>query len=219
MAYVRITEDLKDTIRAKIGAMQRDATATYKIEAPAPGTELNAQFLEEAHKALWSAHPEMRGITPDDWCVQSTETSLTLREAGGNREVNIRLEAPLVAPPNADIRHRRSIVVLTKGETPPEVMAWFENAATALAEQEQVAQTFRNVDHQVNTFLGTQASLNAALKAMPELENYVPQRYLDRVNQQVERRTPTKKADVEAIVDRDALVSLAAAHRITQSMK
>ena len=60
-----------------------------------------------------------------------------------------------------------------------------------------------------------QASLNSALKDMPEIELYIPLRYMVKIREQAEPRA-SKKANVadELNIDTDALASIAIAHRM-----
>ena len=79
---------------------------------------------------------------------------------------------------------------------------------------------FDGIKEQLTTFMSKHASLNTAIKELPELEMYVPQGYLDRLAEETVRTTPTKKELVDddgVELDMEAITRAAIAHRITSS--
>ena len=82
---------------------------------------------------------------------------------------------------------------------------------------------FDGIKTQLIAFMGKHASLNTAIKELPELEMYVPQSYLDKLAEETIRTKPTKSEldddDDEVTVDVEAITRAAIAHRITSSTK
>ena len=66
--------------------------------------------------------------------------------------------------------------------------------------------------------MGKHASLNTAIKEMPELKLYVPSHYIEKLEKQENRIKAKPKApttDDDVAVDVEALTRAAIAHRIT----
>jgi hypothetical protein len=82
---------------------------------------------------------------------------------------------------------------------------------------------FEGIKTQLTTFMSKHASLNTAIKDLPELEMYVPQEYLDRLAEETVRSKPAKSTldddDDEVELDMEAITRAAIAHRITSSGK
>ena len=79
-----------------------------------------------------------------------------------------------------------------------------------------VREQFKVVENQLHAFMQQHASLNAMLTEMPELEMYVPDRYMTKVRAKSEPRAkverPTNVQDLN--IDVDALAAAAITHRM-----
>ena len=80
---------------------------------------------------------------------------------------------------------------------------------------------FDGIKEQLTSFMGKHASLNTAIKELPELEMYVPQEYLDRLAEETVKHKKVfplaNDDDDEVKVDVEAITRAAIAHRITSS--
>jgi len=78
----------------------------------------------------------------------------------------------------------------------------------------EVKKKYDNIVDQVTTYLKSCKSLNAAIRALPDIRLYIPQSYLDRVDAKVERRVAESKAEEHAaVVDTSLIVSTAVMHK------
>ena len=95
---------------------------------------------------------------------------------------------------------------------------WLDDANTRNTERGVIAEQYRTIEDQLREFMNQHASLNAAVKEMPEIEMYVPEKYISKLREATAPRTkksaqPSNVADIG--IDRDALATIAIAHRIT----
>jgi hypothetical protein len=94
---------------------------------------------------------------------------------------------------------------------------WVDKEIANQAQRRTVQQQYREVERQVIGFLRTHASLNAAIKEMPEIEMYVPAAYISKMHEAVAPRVK-KEEQQSAIhdlgIDRNALAAVAIAHRV-----
>jgi len=222
MAYVRKTQTLVDGIGYKVESM-RDAEVKLRGKnkvALEIGTPLYNDVRHAIESAVWSEAPELKDKIPDDWCKHEDVMSATFRPEGENTfnvdVTRVTFETSvgdkLKLPPNVS---RWDTIPVNEKYTTQAVRDWVAGRLAIERSQKETYDLFGNIKQQITDFLETHASLNAAVKAMPELELYVPQEYIDKLKEKTVR---VKKETVEAPevnVDVEALTRAAVAHRIT----
>ena len=101
-------------------------------------------------------------------------------------------------------------------------MAWFKGGKSNESLKKATEDKFNKVEAQLKSFMEQHASLNTAIKEMPEIEHYVPTEYIEKLHAPSVPRSKTAprpdKTTVEDLgIDRDALTSAAVAHQIASS--
>ena len=101
----------------------------------------------------------------------------------------------------------------------PLIKEWVDERYKQDKNKGETLDMFTDIKSQLTSYLESHASLNMALKDMPELEMYVPQEYLDRIAEETVRvKKEKEESAVTALgIDVDALTRAAVAHRITSS--
>jgi len=222
MAYVKITEQLIGDTTRKIRGMRSQAMSVYETPPPQIDTPLMAACIEVLEAVLWKEAPEFRGCLPEDWTRRTGSVHVEfikdiLSKQASTGRILIESSTGIEAPPYTDIRYgTKTVRIGNLDDTPPEFKDWFNNGVKLGTERYETKQKFATVEQQIIAFLRTHNSLNTAIKAMPELEAYIPYSYMERLNTKVERsvnKSAQETAKVE--VDLDTVVGLAVAHRIT----
>jgi hypothetical protein len=180
-------------------------------------------MVEVLNNVVWSEAPELKGKIPKSWLQHHNDARLNFRNDEGVCFASLWLD-----PPRGD---KFSFPLKYSGYNRPEVdihpqhynevvKKWAATELASKAKRAEIEDQFGTVLDQVTAFMGQHASLNAAVKAMPEIELYVPDEYLSRM------RAPTppraKKAAPEVVIeelniDVNALASAAIAHRIASA--
>ena len=98
------------------------------------------------------------------------------------------------------------------------VKEWLVKQHTLDSQRSQTRDMFNGIEEQLTKFLGRHASLNTAIKEMPELKLYVPDEYMRKLEQKSTPRTqsPVKSAVEDLDIDIDNITRLAIAHRMTK---
>lgn len=220
MAYVRKTQKLIDDVVANLQKMRHAALAPLCEEGPTD-TATQTAVRESVVAAAWGLAPHLRGQIPETWLdVRSKVYVKFMRDDGTIRHKFELLvpESDKIAVPVDNSGYWRTVDV-SPAYVNEEAEKWLATIDELQAKAEQARQQYDTLQSQLTMFINSHASLNAALKEMPELEMYIPQEYLDRVLQEVEPRDRRNESNVERLeIDRDALVSIAVAHRITASL-
>jgi hypothetical protein len=220
MAYVRKTQKLVDDVVANLQKMRHAALEPLCAEGPTDTTTHTA-VRESVVAAAWGLAPHLRGQIPDKWLdVRSKVYVKFMRDDGTIRH---RFELSVPDSDKIEVPVDNSGYWRTVDVSPAYVNAdtekWLATIDELQAKAEQTRQQYDTLQGQLTMFINSHASLNAALKEMPELEMYIPQEYLTRVHEEVEPRERRKESNVERLeIDRESLVSIAVAHRITASV-
>jgi len=226
MAYVRITDTLVKDVKRNIAMMSSKAEALYKTDTPEPGTPLYEKIVEAAMASAWSAAPHLRGKLPQCWVRPLDSLYVRFLDDDGSCHITVSLVPAFAGSfevPPADDRFSYSDRLTVKLSSPeaqdPLIKQWLNEEAYRAEKRREIVIEYREVQHQINAFLRSHPSLNAALKEMPELELYVPASYMDKYRAKAAPRAkPEKSTAVEEIgIDRDKLTALGVSHRVTTS--
>lgn len=218
MAYVRKTDTLVQDIVNHVRQMSRDAQHPYRTDTLDVGTPEYVAMSQAVVDESWSAAPELQGKVPAEWCTKPQRTDVLVKDAADKlyakfsierTETNPVILSPAYSSMYPDVKVRYENLIGT-------AKTWVDNVNTNTAKCEEIKESFEIVEHQLKGFMKQHASLNAALNEMPELEMYVPNKYMQKYRAasapraKVER--PTNVEDLN--IDVNALASAAITHRI-----
>lgn len=222
MAYVRMTKQLCDEVRAKLETMKRVALEKHPRGNLPPGVE--AEIKTHVEGIIWGEYAHLKNQMPEEWTCSRTTTVRFFSDEWSPLTAENR--ACVVSkiylndtrtPPNsgygssADVRFE---------DLPPAAQAWVGQEAQWEKQRKTIAHEYKTLTDQLIGFLESHASLNTALKEMPELEMYIPSDYMRRVQQAVKKRANTssdQKVKEQPFVDRQALAAMGVAHRIASA--
>jgi hypothetical protein len=101
-------------------------------------------------------------------------------------------------------------------EMSEDVKAYALGAGDRKAKKTEIKESYASTRMQLRLFLEQHASLNAALTTMPELELYVPEKYMAKFREKAAPRVKEKVTYAEDLgIDVDVLAANAIAHRLT----
>jgi hypothetical protein len=208
--HVGITRELKDDVSSRIrNHFRRKA---YQLEFGCDSIS-QTYTLPRDHsiipRIIWGEHEHLLALMPKEWCKRLTgdfalrvQTKVPGQENFCSVRINVKNNTELVAPPGFDHYREHTIPY----DLCPEIQKYFD---LHVREQAFEAQ-WNRINHDVREFLKSNKSLNAAVKAWPELRAYIPSEYLERVDKKPERKAQQEKAaQVLANIDRDGAVAAA----------
>ena len=230
MAYVRRTETMCDDIAARIDRMKQKALAPHEqgnIEIDTP--EWNAA-RDAIQTAAYSDAPELQGKLPDDWLQPYSQiyTNFIMKSSDPEKSstsidttVHAKEHMKIKVPKHIDLSGYNSRQIKIEYSQCNEVLkGWLDGQTAISAKRKEIASQYSTIKTQINQLLRKHASLNAALKEVPELEMYVPDEYMTKFRAVSEPRVRGGSADKpnyadDIGIDRDALTAIAVAHRVT----
>jgi hypothetical protein len=210
MAYVSISQDLRNAVRSNIDTMRRMERDGIKM--PEAIQDKTASGLDPTMEQLvWGVHYPLKAVMPKEWLRETESVNLRTKitfEDGSSQKVGVRVtfSPRMTTPPNAD-RYGYDIDLPADHPSVPDLIAYH-------TEMRYIDKRWKEVGTQIMEFLGACKSLNEALKLWPDVRIYIPKEFLERAERKVERTT--NSGGVEAIkkVDTDAAVSAAAIARM-----
>ena len=219
MAYVRKTQELVDGIRDQVRTMSKAAREPYSDSDPAAGTPEYEILREAAIDASFADAPHLKGKLPEAWLGRPHRVRGYISK-DGQRVASFDLRSTEANPIYLSPSDRSSWAdVHMKYENLSErAQAWVDGAAARKATYESIKEKFNVVEKQLRDYMSAHSSLNTALKELPDLEMYVPDRFMRKYRAAAEPRAkapkPTNVQDLN--IDVDALAAAAITHRITQ---
>lgn len=217
--YVRKTQTLITDIEHEVYKMQQSAISKLTSENNVEiGTPLHAEIKTAIENTLWELAPDLKDKMPKEWLSDETHVMVDF-PSDEHRTVRYNFGSQtgdeLKIPPH--FRRWDDIHISQKYWTPL-IQEWLSTQHNAEVERQKIVDSYHTISSQLTSFMTKHASLNTALKEMPELELYVPSEYMQRVNKKEVRGkpTPTKPTTCDDVeVDVDALTKAAIAHRVT----
>jgi hypothetical protein len=218
MAYVRITDEMRKRVGETVERMKQNEIRHLQIDELSVGTPEYESIVAIIEDDAWGKFLPLKAQMPSEWF--STIDSVEARFMDTN---GLTVHRPRVVlsdphdkfPPNVS---RWGLSVNIRIEKCNDVVVtWLANIAVAKEKKKECEAKFSTIRAQLLNFLTQHASLNTALKELPELEMYVPSDYMDRVREKVVRNKPeprTAAEDEPPLVDKDLLTSTAVAARI-----
>ena len=220
MAYVRRTQTLmEDVSNTVISMMHAELSKTKKALSIEIGTPLHDEVRKAVIKAAWHEAPDLVDKLPDSWC--KFESSIRVKFDSGDDWNNVRKDLEVAdtdkikLPPTYN---KWNDVKLNSATWSPTITSWLAEIHAQEAKDNEVKDMFNGISDQLTSFLGKHASLNTAIKEMPELKLYVPDEYIARLEQKSAPRTQTQTQSVveDLDIDVDNITRLAVAHRMTK---
>lgn len=212
MAYVAISQKLKDHVVHSIDKMRDVEMTTTKVAIPRidPSSTFGMQLI-------WQSAVGIASQVPQSW--------LQKRDTMG-------LEAMLTPEAGAPFRHTFRVGMTKEAGMPPDTNGYMSNyrkltqeeaQAPELAEyfaatiaSHEIKERWNKIRLQVLNFLDECKSLNEALKLWPQVNMYVPKEYLDRVAEKVEAKPKeSRAADALKSLDTNLAVSSAVIARMS----
>jgi len=221
MAYVRKTQTLIDDVANTVNSMmQAEMSKQSKANDVSIGTDLHRDIAELYSQESWKLAPDIKDKMPDEWCKLTD--SVDIRFVNGDDYNNVRLElgfpdnAKLKLPPTFN-RYSNAISI-EESSCGALVKEWLAKQHNLDSLRSQTREMFGGIEEQLTKFLGRHASLNTAIKEMPELKLYVPDEYIRKLEQKSTPRTqsPVQSAVEDLDIDLDNITRLAVAHRLTK---
>ena len=218
MAYVRRTDALVALVERKVlNMMDEELVRVHKREDIDIGTPLYDDVRVAVEGVLWKPAPELMDKMPKEWCRHEDSMSTSFKIDAGFKSVRYTLESPtddpLKLPPNAS---RWDTIDVEESDMTPLIKEWVTRRLATEVKRDETVDLFGSIGTQLRDYLLSHASLNTALKEMPELEMYIPQDILDKVSEKVVRAKKEKEDVVDKLgIDVDALTRAAVAHRLT----
>lgn len=223
--YVRKTMTLVEDIRNTVDSMKHsEMKKLYKGNNIPLDTPLHSDVKRVIENVLWKEAPDLKDKMPESWCKIEDGISISFvhaHEPSVNTHCHFEtpLDDKLKLPPTysrygTDCRIEQSDATAL-------IKEWLLGIKDQEKNKKETEDMFEGIKTQLTTFMGKHASLNTAIKDLPELEMYVPQEYLDRLAEETVRSKPAKSTldddDDEVELDMEAITRAAIAHRITSS--
>ena len=233
MAYVRKTDTLVHEIVSRVQDMSRTAQKPYDVDTVVEGSVEYKAILDAVETVSWKSAPELKDKMPTSWVKRLTKAEKVEVKipapkscpSSGSLKVQIESKgkpfflSPLNFDPNANSYYSYPSISFAEDDIPPVLMTWFQSGKANEATKAGIKTKFEKVEEQLKKFMGQHASLNTAIKAMPEIEHYVPEEYIQKLHAP---SPPRGKASAPAVkeeldIDVDELTSAAVAHQIASA--
>jgi len=221
MAYVRKTESLVMGIRRTVRDMRTKAAQPFRTGDIENGTPEYDALRSVVETVGWKAAPELRSKMPSEWKTNHNEVivevSVPNKEVLTQRVKNTSGKM-FHMPPNFSSSFYSGQLKINGSDLPPILTAWFDTTDDKKKKYEAITEKFQTLETKLEMFMQQHASLNAALKDMPELELYVPDEFMSKIREPSKKRdkAPTEERPVYESLGLDAneLSALAVGHRI-----
>ena len=218
MAYVRKTDTLVNDVISRVQDMSRAAQQPYQTDILEVGTPEYNDMRKAVVDKTWESAPDLNGKLPDEWCTKPRRIDVTLRDTNDNPVARFGLDNTVVNPIRLSPEYPANYpdVFISTANLTGAAKTWVNAMAGNKEKIRAIKDQFRVVQDQLHAFMQQHASLNAMLTEMPELEMYVPDRYMTKVRAKSAPRAkverPTNVQDLN--IDVDALAAAAITHRM-----
>ena len=230
MAYVRKTDTLVQHILHKVRQMSQTAQKPYSADTLTKDSAEYEAIRNCIESVSWKGAPQLKQQMPDEWLdglkARNVDVKIVAPEScPDSGDVNIYLEGDFtLSPAHASAGHsysgNRGKMELTEADFPPLLMTWFKSGKSNESIKKSLQDKFNKVEEQLKSYMQQHASLNTAIKELPELEQYVPEEYMEKLHAPSAPRGKVQRAEKTTIedlgIDRDALTSAAVAHQLTR---
>ena len=230
MAYVRKTDTLVQHILHKVRKMSETAQKPYSADTLTKDSAEYDAIRNCIESVSWKGAPQLQQQMPDEWLAglktKNVDVKIVAPEScPDSGDVNIYLEGDFtLSPAHASAGHsysgNRGKMTLEEADFPPLLMTWFKSGKSNESIKKSLQDKFNKVESQLKSYMQQHASLNTAIKELPELEQYVPEEYMEKLHAPSAPRGKVQRAEKTTVedlgIDRDALTSAAVAHQLTR---
>ena len=221
MAYVRRTQTLVDDVSHTVNSMMHAELEKLKKDNDVSiGTDLHRDIAELYSKESWKLAPDIKDKMPEEWCKYTDSVEIKFVNGDDYNNIRTQISFPdndkLKLPPTYNKFHDR--LELEESSCTALVKEWLVKQHTLDSQRSKTRDMFNGIAEQLTKFLNRHASLNTAIKEMPELKLYVPEEYISRLEEKSTPRTKTQTQSLVEDLDRDVdnITRLAVAHRMTK---
>tara|TARA_Y100001954_G_scaffold112134_1_gene121612 strand:- start:76 stop:780 length:705 start_codon:yes stop_codon:yes gene_type:complete len=230
MAYVRKTDTLVQHILHKVRQMSQTAQKPYSADTLTKDSAEYDAIRNCIESVSWKGAPQLQQQMPDEWLdglkTRNVDVKIVAPEScPDSGDVNIYLEGDFtLSPAHASAGHsysgNRGKITLEEADFPPLLMTWFKSGKSNESIKKSLQDKFNKVEEQLKSYMQQHASLNTAIKELPELEQYVPEEYMEKLHAPSAPRGKVQRPEKTTVedlgIDRDALTSAAVAHQLTR---
>ena len=230
MAYVRKTDTLVQHILRKVRDMSNTAQKPYSADTLTKDSAEYDAIRNCIESVSWKGAPQLKQQMPDEWLdglkARNVDVKIVAPEScPDSGDVNIYLEGDFtLSPAHASAGHsysgNRGKMELHEADFPPLLMTWFKSGKSNESLKKSIQDKFNKVEVQLKSYMQQHASLNTAIKELPELEQYVPEEYIEKLHAPSAPRGKVQRPEKTTVedlgIDRDALTSAAVAHQLTR---
>lgn len=210
--YVAISDKLIGSVCNQITNMRYAELSTYdnaeQIELPNGDDPL-------AVRLMWGEHADLRAIIPENFLPMISRFNVIVCQEPEHEGVEERWElyVSLKQPAPGPVKltaYREQLKVHLKDY--PE----FNEVVRKINLRKECEHRWKKVASQVTDFLGNCKSLNEAVKLLPSIKVYIPQGYLERLEEKAQRaqKKESEAANMLDKVDSDLLTSSAVLSRL-----
>lgn len=220
MAYVAISDQLKDNVRRLIRTKCRSELATLSAPDATMVVPPTDPFFETA---AWGEHIRLKDELPREWLTERSEADVTTtyydtREDEttyhGDVKLSVLFRPAILVPPKTGGNYSWQIKVDPDSPLIADLVAHDKVVRG-------VVRRWDKVEKDVLTFLGNCKSLNEGLKLWPDLRVYVPQAALDKVEEKSVRAKAAESKALEVLksIDTDQAIASAVMVRMLEASK
>jgi len=230
MAYVRKTDTLVQHILHKVRQMSSTAQKPYSADTLTKESAEYEAIRNCVESVSWKGAPQLKQQMPDEWLdglkAKNVDVKIVAPEScPDSGDVNIYLEGDFtLSPAHASAGHsysgNRGKMTLEEADFPPLLMTWFKSGKSNESIKKSLQDKFNKIEEQLKSFMEQHASLNTAIKELPQIEQYIPEEYMEKLHAPSAPRGKVQRAEKTTVedlgIDRDALTSAAVAHQLTR---
>ena len=221
MAYVRRTETMLDDTTKTIRQMAEKALSAYQPKDIEIDTAEFTAACDAIQTAAYRDAPHLKGTLPQPWLFKTDRIHFKVRSrTTGEKLAGTYLSVPEHRKFELPMHMKESWrvdVEVYDDECSPVLTDWVQSHKGGEVQRKTIAEQYREVERQVIGFLRTHASLNAAIKEMPEIAMYIPNTYIRKMHEATapRQKKEQQQSNIENLgIDRNALAAVAIAHRV-----
>jgi len=200
MSYVRMTKSVIVAIRDKVNDLKDTELQNQEQPDVVIGTPLYDDLVRVALEAVWSEAPDIKDKMPDNWCRIQDSVSISFRGEGMSDVIRRKLWLPvgdkLRLPPDYSDWNETEV---SHEHMTPEIVEWLAARYEEEGKRQETIDMFDAIETELTEFLNRYASLNTAIKDMPELEAYIPDEYMIKLKDKTKKPKATPKTTFKGV--------------------
>lgn len=223
MAYVRKTDTLVNGITGTVRDMRRRATEPYDTDSMEEGSPEYNALSSVVETVDWKLAPDLRNKMPTDWKAKVDQVYMEMGLGEGKFTQRLDPANPYYLNPKhlGNGRYYCPTIKMEDNDVPDIVKDWVTDREKKIKTKASLVEKYQTIETKLDLFMQQHASLNAALKDMPEIELYVPDQFMAKIREPSQKRdkAPTEERPVYESLGLDAsdLTVLAVGHRIAKA--